>query len=171
MKTVLSVLLLFLPLLSEEPDTHVKPVPYSYNAEFIFPYWKQMHKLNTDPLESASHRAWIDLYVNDLAKQPYEVNASSFPEGSIVLKPLFPDKERSSIARLVIMMKMQKGYDSDNGDWWYGVYDETGKEGWHTGKIKSCIKCHTHAKSTDYMFSDIVMDEIKLQKTVRTTIK
>ena len=28
------------------------------------------------------------------------------------------------------------------------------------GKIKSCIKCHTQAKETDYMFSESVMYNI-----------
>ncbi len=149
---------------TEEVDTHQKPVPYHYSSDYIFPYWKNLIKLNKTPMESASHRAWIDLYVNKLAKDPYIKAQSRFPEGSIVLKPLFTDQNRTTIARLVIMMKMEPGYDKENGDWWYGVYDETGREGWYTGKIKSCIKCHTHAKSTDYMFSDIVMDEIKLQQ-------
>jgi hypothetical protein len=44
--------------------------------------------------------------------------------------------------------------------WWYGVYDETGMEGSHQGKIKSCIKCHTQAKETDYMFSESVIESI-----------
>jgi len=86
------------------------------------------------------------------------------PVGSIVLKPLFLDPQRSETARLTIMIKMEKGHDRENGDWWYEVYDESGKEGWYRGKIKSCIKCHTQAKETDYMFSESMGESIKTSR-------
>ena len=55
----------------------------------------------------------------------------------------------------------KKGYDPKNSDWWYGVYDETGTEGWYTGIIKSCIHCHETARKTDYLFTQSVMFEIR----------
>jgi len=128
--------------------------------QFIFPHWKNLHKLNTEALVSDSHSAWFDIYINALAKKAYIEQWSLLPVGSIVVKPLYPDQERSETAKLTIMLKMEKGYDSENGDWWYGVYDETGMEGWYQGKIKSCIKCHAQAKETDYMFSESVMESI-----------
>jgi len=73
------------------------------------------------------------------------------------VKPIYSDQERSEIYKLTIMMKMEKGYDPDNADWWYGVYDESGMEGRYQGKIKSCIECNARAKETDYMFSESVM--------------
>lgn len=131
-----------------------------YTNEFTFPHWKSLHKLNTEALKSDAHRAWFDLYVNTLAKKAYIEKLSLFPVGSIVLKSHFPNSQRSEIARLGIMIKMEKGYDTENADWWYGVYDETGMKGSYQGKIKSCIKCHAQAKETDYMFSESVMYNI-----------
>ena len=128
--------------------------------QFTFPRWKNLHKLNTDALASGSHRAWVDIYVNELAKKAYIEKWRLFPVGSIVLKPIYSDQERSETSKLTIMMKMKKGYDPDNADWWYGVYDESGMEARYQGKIKSCIKCHTRAKETDYMFSESVMYSI-----------
>jgi hypothetical protein len=129
-------------------------------SEFTFPSWKSLHKLTNEALKSHSHRAWFDIYVNTVANKAYLAKLSLFPVGSIVVKPLYPDPQRSETARLTIMMKMEKGYDSENGDWWYGVYDETGMKGRHQGKIQSCIKCHTLAKETDYMFSESMMENI-----------
>ena len=128
--------------------------------QFTFPHWKNLHKLNTEALLSDSHRAWFDIYINALAKKAYIEQWSLLPVGSIVVKPLYSDSDRTETSKLTIMIKMEKGYDRDNGDWWYGVYDETGMEGWYQGKIKSCIKCHTHGKETDYMFSESVMESI-----------
>jgi len=130
------------------------------NNQFTFPRWKSLHKLNTEALKSDSHRAWVDIYVNILAKKAYVEKLSLFPMGSIVLKPIYPDPLRSETTRLTIMIKMEKGYDPENADWWYGVYDETGMEAWHQGKIKSCINCHKYGKEKDYMFSESVMERI-----------
>lgn len=163
-RALLTLILLLLGSASAETNTTQNLVKHDYKSEFIFPRWKKLHRLNTKPLESDAHRAWLDIYVNTLAKEPYINKAAQFPIGSIVLKPLHSDPQRSETARLVIMMKMDKGYDPQNGDWWYGVYDETGMEGWYQGKIKSCIKCHTHAKETDYMFSETVMETINEER-------
>jgi hypothetical protein len=131
-----------------------------FKNQFTFPHWKSLHKLNTETLKSDSHRAWFDIYINALAKKAYIQKWSLFPVGSIVVKALYPDQERSETSKLTIMIKMEKGYDTDNGDWWYGVYDETGMDGWYQGKIKSCIQCHAYGKETDYMFSESVMESI-----------
>ena len=128
--------------------------------QFTFSQWKHLHKLNTEALESNAHRAWFDMYVNTLAKKAYVEKSSIFPVGSIVVKPLYSDLKRSETAKLTIMIKMEQGYDAENGDWWYGVYDKTGREGYNQGKIKSCIKCHRIAKETDYMFSESTMESI-----------
>jgi hypothetical protein len=149
-----------LDLSASKTDKDEGVIKHDDKNQFTFPHWKNLHKLNTKALESNAHRAWFDIYVNTLAKKAYVKKSSLFPMGSIVLKPHYPDEERSETARLTIMIKMEKGYDSENGDWWYGVYDETGMEGRHQGKIQSCIKCHTRVKETDYMFSESMMESI-----------
>ena len=128
--------------------------------DFIFPYWKNTYKINDKPFESEGHAAYIDIYVNDIAKKPYLEEASIFPVDSLIFKPLFSDKEGKYFARLVIMLKMKKGYDPENGDWWYGVYDASGTVNFHQGRIQSCIVCHKEGESTDYTFSESVNLEI-----------
>jgi hypothetical protein len=164
MKPVLLALILstvfMLDLSASQTDNDEKVIKHDDKNQFTFPRWKSLHKLNTEALESNAHRAWFDMYVNTLAKKAYVEKLSLFPVGSIVLKPLYPDSQRSETAKLTIMIKMEKGYDTENGDWWYGVYDESGREGKHQGKIQSCIKCHTIAKETDYMFSESTMESI-----------
>ena len=164
MKRVLLPLILstifILDLSASKTDNDEEVIKHDDRNQFTFPHWKNLHKLNTVALASADHNAWVDIYVNRLAKRAYVEKLSLFPVGSIVLKPIYPDPERSEIAKLTIMMKMKKGYDTEHGDWWYGVYDETGMEGWYQGKIKSCIKCHKKGRETDYMFSESTMESI-----------
>lgn len=136
-------------------------------SEKSFAHWKEMIKLNLEIFESEAHDAYVDIYVNELAKEAYEKRLPIYPIGAEVLKPLYGDTEKKRLARLVVMIKMQKGYDSKNGDWWYGVYDPSGTELWHKGRIQHCIDCHAVAKETDYMFSEGVMDVIETQKAFK----
>jgi len=152
--------LFMLGLFASNTDNDKGVIKDDFENQFTFPDWKNLHKLNAEALKSDSHRAWFDLYINELGKNAYIQKWRLFPVGSIVLKALYPDQERSETSKLTIMIKMEKGYDTDHADWWYGVYDETGMEGWYQGKIKACIKCHARGKETDYMFSERVMESI-----------
>ena len=129
---------------------------------FSFPWWKELHLLNKNSFKSFDHRAYVDIYVNDLAKDSYVNKKTKFKVGSLVIKVLYPQQQKENISRLVIMMKMDKDYDDDFNDWWYGVYDKTGTQMWHEGKILSCINCHIRAKKSDYLFSHSVMEIIEL---------
>jgi len=125
-------------------------------ADFNFLGWEKKHKLNYEAFESDAHNAYLDIYVNELAKEAYIKEKSLFPVGSIIYKPLYNDPMRKIFAKLVLMVKMKPGYDTKNGDWWYGVYDKSGTEMYYQGKLKSCIRCHEAAKATDYTFSKSV---------------
>ncbi|MEN4045004.1 cytochrome P460 family protein [Sulfurimonas sp. NWX367] len=135
------------------------------SQDFIFPKWRELHKINKALLHSHDHHAAVDIYTNEIATKPYIEQQSFFPEGSVILKPLYKkNSRRSYLARLVVMVKMHKGYDTKNSDWWYGVYDKTGTDVWFEGKIKSCIQCHEIAKKSDYLFTEKVMEEIEFQE-------
>lgn len=137
--------------------------------KFTFPFWRDMNLLNKSTFKSEDHRAYVDLYVNDLAKNPYILESEKFPIGSIIVKPLYPKQKRENIARLMVMMKMKKGYDKKNSDWWYGVYDESGMNAYDQGRINSCITCHEVAEDTDYLFSESVMYKITSQPIFKDT--
>ena len=150
-----------LELSASQMDTYKEVITQNDKNKFTFPDRKSLHKLNSEGLKSHAHRAWFDIYVNTLAKKAYVKKLSLFPVGSILLKPLYSDQARSKTAKLTIMIKMEKGYDTKNADWWYGVYDKTGMEVYNQGKIKSCIKCHRKVKETDYVFSENTMKSIE----------
>jgi len=139
----------------------------SLSSTKSFENWNENIKLNPEIFESDTHNAFVDIFVNSLAKEAYEKRFKVFPVGSEVYKPLYNNATKDRLARVVIMIKMAEGYDSKNGDWWYGVTDPSGKELWHEGRIQHCIDCHALAKETDYMFTDSVMEEIEVQKGLR----
>ena len=165
MKPVLLALILsmvsMLDLSASQTDNDEKVNKNDNTKQFTFPRWKSLPKINTVALPSVDHDAWFDIHINTMAKKAYIDKSNLFPVGSIIVKPLYPDPKRSETAKLTIMLKMEKGYDSKNGDWWYGVYDESGMEVSSQGKIKSCIKCHAKAKETDYLFSKDVLQNMR----------
>jgi len=130
------------------------------NRIMVFPNWKQSYDLTKGIIESDAHNAYVEILLNETAVDAYVEVKPLFPVGSEVFKPLYADVEGKEFARLVIMVKMEEGYDSENGDWWYGVYDESGTEMWYEGRIPECISCHAMAKETDYMFSRSVMKKL-----------
>ncbi len=127
---------------------------------FDFSHWRELPKLNSVPMYSESHRAYIDIYANNSGKKAYESKVRLYPVGAEIVKPLYTDKKGKVMTKLTVMVKMHPGYDPENGDWWYGVYNNEGTIASHYGRIESCIKCHKIAADTDYLFADSVMDEI-----------
>ena len=130
MKPVLLALILstlfMLDLSASQTDNDEKVNKNDNTKQFTFPRWKSLPKINTVALPSVDHDAWFDIYINTMAKKAYIDKSNLLPVGSIIVKPLYPDLKRSETAKLTIMLKMEKGYDSKNGDCWYGVYDECG---------------------------------------------
>jgi hypothetical protein len=72
------------------------------------------------------------------------------------VKPIYTDESGAEIRKLTVMMKMAPGYDPENSDWWYGVYDRSGTKIREEGKLPDCILCHQQALETDYLFSNEV---------------
>ena len=126
----------------------------------VFPKWKETYDLTKGFIESDAHNAYVEILLNETAVDAYIEVKSVFPVGSEVFKPLYADIEGKEFARLVIMVKMEEGYDSENGDWWYGVYDKSGMEMAYEGRIPECIRCHAMAKETDYLFARSVMKKL-----------
>ena len=79
------------------------------SAEYeTFEDWRSWEKINTSPFLSVTHRAYVDLYIKTKeSAQAYRNVTKEYSIGTTILKPLFPDSNRSRIARLVIMKKMR----------------------------------------------------------------
>lgn len=94
----------------------------------------------------------IHIYVNRLAEDTITEKSKSFPVGGIIVKEkLKLDGFDQAVHGIGGMIKRTPGYDSANGDWEYFYADKTTK--FSSGRLKSCIECHTDARATDYVFS------------------
>ena len=91
--------------------------------------------------------AEVHMYMNETAVKAFKTKPFKFPEGSVIVKDkLNYDKGVGG------MVKRHKGYDPKNGDWEYFYFDKPDKI--ESGKIQSCIKCHSAKAKTDYVFGN-----------------
>ena len=115
--------------------------------------------MNPTVLLSEGHaNVYVDIYVDDLAKDKYLAASSPYPECSRIVKAQYTDQNATEVEELGIMVKMPEGYDPEHNDWWYARYDPTGTEAISSGKMATiCRTCHEQASETDYLFSEKVI--------------
>jgi hypothetical protein len=96
--------------------------------------------------------------MNDLAADAFEGGKTTFEVGSVIIKEklLFPYRKENGDSEdgrngVGGMIKRPVGFDAEHGDWEY-LYFEVPEE-IESGRIASCIQCHSGAKTTDYVFA------------------
>jgi len=90
---------------------------------------------------TSPHGAFLKLYVNEPAMKALEAG-SPLPSGAIVVKEYYgPDKE--TLAAVTPMYRVAN-YDPDAGNWFWAKYG-AGGEVQASGKVQSCIDCHSSA--------------------------
>lgn len=129
------------------------------DVEMSFEDWRSWNRVNPTVLLSKGHAdEYVDIYVDDLAKDTYLAASSPYPECSRIVKAHYTDETATEVEKLTIMVKMPEGYDPEHNDWWYAQYDPTGTTARAQGKtIFECRSCHQQASGTDYLFSEEVI--------------
>jgi hypothetical protein len=123
-----------------------------------FEDWRQWLSVTPEPVRSKGHsNNWVGIFVDKLAEDTYLSASSPYLPCARIVKPIYTDESGSKVRKLTVMMKMAPGFDPENADWWYGIYDASGTEVWDEGKLPDCIICHQQAADTDYLFSNEVM--------------
>ncbi|RMH42247.1 MAG: hypothetical protein D6689_08740, partial [Deltaproteobacteria bacterium] len=119
-----------------------------------FSGWKGWTKVNAARFVSKGHRsAWVDVYVDSAAvADKYNAKSGPYPVGARIAKVQYKSADDTTPVAITAMVKMAAGYDDENGNWWYGVYDASGTKAMKAGKIDMCINCHDQASDRDYVF-------------------
>ncbi len=101
----------------------------------------------------------ILIYMNDPAAKSFTNRAPPYPVGSVIIKRksilLYFDSSGNDMTKPADngvggMIKRPPGYDPANGDWEYFYFENPKKI--ESGRIASCVDCHTSAKASDYVF-------------------
>jgi len=102
--------------------------------------------------DASGPHAWAAMmvYMNDPAAGAFEAPGSKYPVGSFIVKEKRTGEGASKVWGVGGMIKRAPGFDPEHGDWEYFYYENPAAI--RSGKIASCIECHTRAKSSDYVF-------------------
>jgi len=135
--------------------------PCEGDAGMTFEDWKEWTLVTPNPVLSEGHgSSWVKIHVNELAKSTYLSAGAPYPECAKIVKSHYFDADGMQIDSLTVMVKMPSGYDTEYGDWWYGMYDKSGTMAKKQGRLfTACIACHKQAARTDYLFSEDVLNE------------
>ena len=73
-----------------------------------------------------------------------------FPAGSVIVKEKL-QRDRKTVAGVGGMIKRDKGYDPEHGDWEFFYWDKD--VGFSTGRLAKCAECHAKARASDFVYS------------------
>lgn len=119
-----------------------------------FSDWQSFTKMSNARSFSKSHsKAWVEVYADSSAESAFRARQGPYPVGARIVKAQYAAESGGAIKALTVMQKMEAGYDPDNGDWYYGVYDPSGAKAMKHGKIGMCINCHNQASEQDHVFA------------------
>jgi hypothetical protein len=101
----------------------------------------------------------VRIFMNHLAAGEFGKRNPTFPVGSVIVKEktAVPHTSTTRPGKTVKgndgvggMIKRADGYDLAHGDWEYFYFEDPASI--ESGKLASCVKCHSGAPKTDYVF-------------------
>jgi len=90
--------------------------------------------------------------VNELALQSIKAKATTFPEGSVIVREKPSKAGDTKPELLAVMIKRQKGFNSDGGDWQFLLINGEGTRVKLSQKTGDCLGCHSSQSKTDFVY-------------------
>ena len=131
--------------------------------------WKVLTPEKNDGVISNPHGESSKTFADKTAAD----DAINLPIGSILVRE---DHDEGSKRQSISVMYRVKGYDKDQGNWYWLKYQQNGSivrdsnKKAVAGKVASCIECHAKAKGRDFVFSNDHL-QIENEATAESTSK
>lgn len=93
----------------------------------------------------------VHIYVSPDAVEPIWDLYGEFPEGSFLLKEKFDSQRPDQPELFTGMIKRERGYFPEGGDWEYFTLDGELSQVTSRGKLESCAACHRDFADWDYV--------------------
>ncbi|HRI64440.1 MAG TPA: cytochrome P460 family protein [Polyangium sp.] len=110
------------------------------NAFFPQEYETSMTQLGACRVSSTHSDPYFKLYITKTSADAFNAQMP-LPEGTVLVKVQYDDKECSDFSRWTTMKKREAGFDPNNSDWEWQNVDGEGQIA-ETGKIEYCATCH-----------------------------
>ena len=120
----------------------------SIPADFRITFTRWNHARFTSNGHAAG-RFDVDIYASGVGKDALAATTGELPVGTRLVKEHF-ERQGGGPGPIMMMQKMERGFDPEHGDWRYVVVSSTGEEV-QAGKVESCTGCHDDAPR-DHVF-------------------
>jgi len=143
------------------------------DVTFANDLWKAMNGYENWLMKSdvrmgmSPHGDFIRLYYNivNVNSKPYHVIVKDNYGGDGVTLNMVSESPEKYLMAVTVMVQREKGYDSDNNDWFWVKYNADGtitkgdKDVAMAGRVAKgmdtgCVSCHKAAKDNDYIFTN-----------------
>lgn len=142
--------------------TLVNPKPVYISSRVDIMCAMPTAKMRADEARNPHMRKLISVYVNEQGRRAMmNERKPKFPVGSVIVKEkLLPDKEGEP-ELLTVMVKRERGFNPESGDWEYMVVNGTGTKAEARGKLENCQSCHIPMKDTDFVYRDYLTQYVR----------
>jgi hypothetical protein len=93
---------------------------------------------------------WIQVYVTPSGYDIIMSGKGVYPQGTVILKQKSRDGAGTKTVLFTGMLKREKGYNAEIGDWQFFVLDSDATTV-TTGNTRSCVQCHAPFHDTDFV--------------------
>jgi cytochrome c553 len=102
---------------------------------------------------------FVAIYVNPTGRKSYlSETRGTFAEGTVIVKEKLRTKDADQPEELGVMVKMQKGFDREAGDWQFLFVDKDKELTKTRSQLTNCIECHRRQAAADYVFGQPKVD-------------
>lgn len=98
-----------------------------------------------------NQQAVFHVYVTPDGVAAMKKPEASFPSGTVILKQKFASPTSRATELYTGMLKREKNYNPDCGDWEFFTLSGDAKKVTARGKIESCMDCHKRYSHSDYV--------------------
>ena len=100
----------------------------------------------------AEHPELGPVFVNELASQSIKAKSIAFPEGSVIVREKPSKSGDTKPELLAVMIKREKGFNPDGGDWQFLLINGAGTKVKLSQKTGDCLDCHRTQSKTDFVY-------------------
>lgn len=118
-------------------------------------------KDRADSSSNPHRQKFFTVYVNEIGQRAMLKELKpAFPAGSMVVKEKL-SAQSSEPELLTAMIKRERGFNPESGDWEFLVLDGSGKKIEARGKLETCQSCHAAKKNSDFVFRSYLPEETR----------
>lgn len=133
-------------------------LPASVNALCAMPTRQQ----SIDSSQNPHRQRYFVVYVNEIGREAMMSQLKPvFPEGSIIVKEKLLTEDATSPEMLTVMVKREKGFSPESGDWEYMVVSGSRTKIEGRGMLENCQTCHVTKGETDYVFRSYLPEMVR----------